>query len=152
MRIVVATEIDAPVAVVWDDVSRLERHVEWMRDAARIDFVTEQRSGPGTAFDTLTKIGPLSTTDRMTITEWEEGRVIGVRHRGAVVGEGRFTFRPLGDDRTHFEWAETLTLPWRLGGRVGELAVKPILSAVWQRNLRTLRRRFGDSTGTSRGS
>lgn len=143
MHIVVNTEISAPIDAVWDYVSRIERHVEWMHDAARIDFVTEQRSGTGTVFDTLTRVGPLSTTDRMTITAWDGGTAIGVRHEGAVVGEGRFTLRPLDGERTHFEWAETLRLPWYFGGRLGEIVARPVLAAVWRRNLRGLRDQLG---------
>jgi hypothetical protein len=141
MDIVVATEIDAPPDVVWAYVRQIDRHVEWMHDAVRIDFVGTEREGVGTVFDTLTKVGPLSTTDRMTITEWVEGETIGVRHEGAVVGEGRFLLEPVGDDRTSFEWAETLHLPWYFGGRLGEVVARPLLRAIWRRNLRGLRQR-----------
>lgn len=147
MHIAVAIEIGSSPDEVWRHVRRIDRHVEWMRDAARIDFLTEQRSGVGTIFDTITKVGPLSTTDRMTVTEWVEGTTIGVRHEGAVVGEGRFTLRTVDNGGTTFEWAETLHLPWWFGGRVGEVVARPVLTAIWRRNLRALRDQVERGTG-----
>jgi hypothetical protein len=143
MRITVAVEIDRPPEEVWADLSHIERHVDWMIDAAAIEFTSEQRRGVGVTFDTTTRIGPLTTTDRMRITEWDEGRVIGVRHEGVVVGEGWFVLAPRGDGATtHFEWTEELHLPRRFGGRVGELVAAPLLRAFWRRNLQRLQRRL----------
>ena len=46
------------------------------------------------------------------------------------------------DGGTVFSWAETLTFPGWLGGRIGELIGGPILRLIWRRNLRMLARRF----------
>ena len=73
----------------------------------------------GTAFDCLTKIGPLRLNDAMVITEWAEQEAIGVRHTGLVTGEGRFTLTPAGTDRTEFCWTEELQFPWWMGGPAG---------------------------------
>jgi len=143
MRIEVSTVIDVPPAAVWQYLRRIDSHVEWMRDAAEIRFTSERTTGVGTTFDTVTRVGPLRTTDRMTVNEWVEGEVMGVRHEGAVTGEGRFTLSGLdGDRRTLFGWAERLRLPLHLGGRLGEVLARPLLAAVWRRNLRNLRLRL----------
>ena len=128
MRCHVTVAVDIPAApdVVWADVSDIESHVEWMADAVAIRFTSP------TTFECDTKIGPVQTVDRMEITEWDEGRVIGVRHVGVVTGEGRFTLTPIGSG-TRFTWDETLRLP--------QLAA-PVLRWVWRRNLRRLRARF----------
>lgn len=140
-----ATTIPAPVTEVWADVRDLESHVEWMADAEAIRFTSTARSGVGTTFDCDTKIGPLSLVDRMEVTEWEDERVIGVRHVGLVTGVGRFTLaadqRRLG--ATRFTWEEELTFPWWMGGPVGGVAGGVVLRLVWRRNLRRLRARFG---------
>jgi hypothetical protein len=39
-----------------------------------------------------------------------------------------------------FIWSEELTFPWRMGGSAGAIAAAPILRAVWNRNLRNLKR------------
>jgi hypothetical protein len=151
VRIDVATDIDAPPARVWAVLESVESHVEWMADAERITFRTEQRRGVGTEFECLTRVGPLSTTDVMTVTEWEMERAMGIEHRGVVVGRGRFTFSPLAVRRTRFRWGEELHFPVWMGGWVGELAAKPVLTRIWQANLRCLSARVETSGGPSEG-
>jgi hypothetical protein len=149
MRITVAVDIDRSPEVVWADLSHIERHVEWMADAEAIEFTSEHHQGVGVTFDTTTRIGPLTTTDRMRVIEWDEGRVIGVRHEGVVTGDGWFVLEPrAGSTGTHFEWIEELHLPWWFGGRVGELIAAPLLRAFWRRNLRHLKRRLESAPST----
>jgi hypothetical protein len=108
-----------------------------MADAEAIRFTSARRSGVGTTFDCDTRVGPLRLVDRMEVTEWREGRAIGVRHVGLVRGSGRFTLRGRGR-RTRFTWEEELSIPWWLGGP----AAAVVLRLVWMRNLRRLRQRF----------
>lgn len=133
----VSTSIAAPPERVWEDVRDLGSHVAWMADAEAILFTSERTSGVGTTFDCRTRIGPFRTTDRMEVTEWDEGRAIGVRHVGLVTGRGRFTLERDGAG-TRFTWDERLDMPWWLGGPVAA----PVLRLVWRRNLARLRSRF----------
>jgi hypothetical protein len=141
-RIRVSTEIDAPPVEVWDDIGRIESHVEWMHDAVAIRFLGEQRHEVGVTFECDTKVGWIRLTDRMEITEWVDQWAMGVRHTGVVAGEGRFTLEPLGDNRTRFTWEETLGFPWWMGGPVGAAVGAIVLRMVWRRNLRNLATRF----------
>lgn len=130
----VTTTIDARPQAVWPHLAALDTHVEWMADADAIRFTSAQRSGIGTSFECDTRVGPFRLTDRMEVTEWEEGRLIGVRHRGVVSGTGRFTLERLDrGERTRFTWEERLAFPWRLA--------TPILGAIWRRNLTRLKQR-----------
>jgi hypothetical protein len=139
--IYVSTVIDAPVETVWATVEPVERHVDWMADAVAITFDTELHRGVGTRFVCETRIGPIRLMDRMEITSWREGREMGVRHQGLVTGTGAFTLVPAADGGTLFAWAEDLTFPWWLGGRLGELVGgQLVLRTIWKRNLRTLKR------------
>ena len=138
MRIELCTEIPAAPRVVWDAIEDPASHTAWMADAAEITFVTDQRRGVGTQFDCLTVIGPLRTTDRMTVTEWEPPTTMGIAHHGAVRGHGRFTLTP-APRGTRFCWTEELRFPWWLGGRVGETLARPVFRWVWRRNLERLR-------------
>ena len=139
-----ATTISASVREVWADVRDLGSHVEWMADAEAIRFTSPARAGVGTTFDCDTKVGPFSLVDRMEVTEWEDERVIGVRHVGLVTGVGRFTLDadPHRVDLTRFTWEEDLTFPWWMGGPVGAVAGGVVLRLVWRRNLRRLRARY----------
>ena len=128
-------------AIVWNELRVIERHVTWMADARSITFETDQREGVGTAFFVRTKVGPLATTDRMTITRWVPNRVMGVEHRGLVRGTGRFTLEP-DPAGTEITWEETLHFPWWLAGPLGAALAAPILRRVWAANLRRLGERL----------
>ena len=137
----VAVEIDATPAQVWEIVEPVDRHVDWMHDAVAIRFTSDQTRGVGTEFLCDTKVGPIKLVDRMEITEWVPGEVMGVRHIGLVTGSGRFTLEPIDlDRRTRFVWQEELTFPWWLGGPIGAyIGGKVVLRAIWNRNLRGLK-------------
>ena len=139
MHIHLCTTIGAAVEQVWSTIESIETHTQWMTDAESITFVTDQHSGIGTAFDCLTRIGPFTTVDRMTVTEWEPNAVMGIEHQGVVTGRGRFTLAVGGPGLTEFCWTEDLTFPARAGGGIGERVGRPILMRVWRANLARLR-------------
>jgi hypothetical protein len=142
-RIRVEATVDASVDRVWRRLADIGDHTSWMADAESITFTSASRSGPGTRFECVTRVGPFRTTDVMEITEWREGRTIGVTHAGVVTGEGRFLLEPTGAEaaggaRTRVTWDETLVFPWRVGGPLAGLVVAPVLRRVWRGNLRRL--------------
>ncbi len=138
-RIRVSTVIDASPAQVWDEVRHVERHVDWMADAVEIRFTSQRRSGVGTTFDCLTKVGPIRLTDKMEITDWRDGKLMGVRHVGLVTGTGRFTVTKTRGGRSRFTWDERLRFPWWLGGPVGGVVGGRVMRQIWKRNLRVLK-------------
>ncbi|MCU1428910.1 MAG: Polyketide cyclase / dehydrase and lipid transport [Actinomycetia bacterium] len=141
MKITVGITVDVPPRELWRYLERIEDHVEWMADARAITFVSSHHRGIGTEFDCLTRVGPFRTTDRMTVTEWEPGRAMGIIHRGIFTGRGRFVLRRRRHGRTRFSWQERLQFPLWMGGPVGALAAKPVLRAIWRRNLRRLKQK-----------
>jgi hypothetical protein len=137
---------------VWDILEPVERHVDWMADAESISFNTDQTRGAGTSFTCITKIGPIKLADRMTITEWEPGRSMGVVHKGLVTGEGRFVLEADGDG-TRFVWSEHLTFPWWLAGPIGASVAGPlVLAPLWRGNLRRLAAIVDASRGNGAGT
>ncbi len=138
MKIVVGIDLLAPPARVWEIVEPIERHVDWMADAVAITFRSGRTRGTGTSFDCVTKVGPITLVDAMVVTEWEPGHVMGIEHRGLVTGTGRFTLEAVGTG-TRFTWAEELRFPWWMGGAVGAWSARPVLRAIWRRNLRGLK-------------
>jgi uncharacterized protein YndB with AHSA1/START domain len=139
-KIRVSTTIDAPPRRVWAAIDDIATHVAWMADADAIRFREGPRRGVGTTFECDTRVGPLKLTDIMEITAWKPGRRMGVRHTGVVTGTGAFTLRRSRRGRTRFTWTESLRFPWWLGGPIGAVAGRVVLSWVWQRNLRNLKR------------
>ena len=140
-KVHVSIDIPQDAATIWADIERLETHVEWMADAAAIEFEGDQRRGVGVVMRVLTEVGPLRTMDVIRVTSWQPGVSIGVLHEGLVTGTGEFRLEPTPDG-TRFHWEEKLRLPWYLGGPLGGIAAKPILSLIWRRNLRRLAARF----------
>ncbi len=140
-RIRVAVELDATPAEVWSVVEPIEHHVDWMADAVEIRFTSDATRGVGTAFECDTKVGPITLTDEMTVTEWEPERTMGVQHTGVVTGTGVFALEPIDlGRRTRFTWTEDLSFPWYLGGRLGEIVGgQAIMKQIWKRNLRRLK-------------
>ena len=133
--------IHAPRERVWADIADLSSHVEWMGDAESIRFLGDATGGVGARLEVATRVGPLRTVDVMELTAWQPPERMAIRHEGLVSGDGEFVLEVRGDD-TLFRWTEHLRFPLRLGGRVGELAARPVLRAVWRRNLGRLARRF----------
>ena len=135
----VSTVINATPDKVWAVVENVADHVDWMHDAVAIRFTSESISGVGTTFDCDTKVGPFRLTDKMEITEWEDGTTIGVRHVGMVTGTGAFTILPIGEDRAGFQWKESLRFPWWMGGPIGAVVGGQVLKLIWKRNLKELK-------------
>ena len=133
--------IDRTPSQVWAYVENISSHVDWMVDAADIRFLTDQQHGPGTTFECDTVVGPLRLTDEMAVTSWVPESEMGVKHQGAVTGVGVFRLKAIGDDQTEFSWRETLTFPWWMAGPLGARVAKPVLAAIWRRNLKTLKQR-----------
>ena len=138
----VYTTINSPLKIVWNEVSKLENHTNWMHDAVKIDFLSENNRGLGEKMKVLTKVGPIRLYDYMTVTEWVEEESIGVDHIGIVKGKGRFKLEKVDDNKTLFIWEETLKFPIYLGSIVGEFFGAPVLKLIWKRNLKNLKEIF----------
>ncbi|MGI8793555.1 MAG: SRPBCC family protein [Acidimicrobiales bacterium] len=143
-RIRVSASIPASPRRVWADLRDIASHVEWMEDAVAIRFDSSRTSGVGTIFNCDTKVGPVRLTDRMEVTEWVPGEVMGIRHVGLVTGDGRFRLKRRWRGGTTFIWEERLFFPWYMGGPVGALVGSVVLRRIWRRNLANLRTRFTD--------
>ncbi len=139
--ITVSIDINAPIERVWDRLSDLSSHSEWMQDAESIEFLTERREGVGTAIRVMTRVGPLRTADILEVTAWEPPSTLAVLHRGVVTGVGRFALTEI-DTGTRFAWSETLSFPWWAGGPIAGIAARPVLRSIWRRNLVRFRDRF----------
>ena len=138
-RIRVSTIIDATPAEVWAALEDVGSHVEWMADAEAIRFRTERRRGRGTGCECDARVGPLTLTDVMEITEWSPRKAMGVRHTGVVTGGGRFTLARARGGRTRFTWRERLRFPWWLGGSLGGVVGAEVLRLIWKGNLARLK-------------
>ena len=127
----VSTIINAPLKTVWNEVSRLENHTNWMNDAEKIDFLSDNSSGIGAKMKVLTVVGPIKLYDYMTVTEWVEEKT-----------KGKFILEEIDNNNTKFNWEETLKFPIYLGGFIGEFFGAPVLKLIWRKNLKNLKEIF----------
>jgi hypothetical protein len=134
----ISTQINVSPEILWEEMRHIDRHVNWMNDAVSISFLSPSTEGVGTSFTCLTKVGPLKTTDIMTITEWEENKTMGVEHVGLVKGTGAFQIASSREGST-ITWKESLTFPWWMLGTFGSLFASPILRFIWKKNLQNLK-------------
>ena len=148
MRLHIEATVAAPPETVWEHLEDIATHTEWMADADAIRFLTAERRGAGTRFACRTRLGPLWVTDLMEITEWAPPSRMGVRHTGAVTGEGRFELQAAGPagGSTTMTWRETLRFPWWFGGPLGARLARPVLARVWRGNLGRFKAR-GEAAG-----
>ncbi|MEY2470964.1 MAG: hypothetical protein QOK28_293 [Actinomycetota bacterium] len=127
--------VAAPREATWAALADIKSHVQWMADAETITFTSDQRTGVGTTFDCRTKVGPFVTVDKMTVTEWVDGKRLGVAHTGIVTGTGVFELSENGPETTRVSWIEDLRFPIFLGSVVGAFVAKPVLRRIWRGNL-----------------
>lgn len=146
-RVEERVHIHRPVHRVWDLLIDWESQPEWMQDAKTVTVTSPHRTGVGVTIDVPTNIAlGITVLDVMEVTEWEHQRKIAVRHTGRVIkGSGAFelasTRLPGGSEGTIFTWWEDIDAPL---GQVGDLVARytavPIVSFVFRRSLRALKR------------
>ncbi len=145
-KILISITVPAAPAEVWEDLRHIESHTEWMSDAESISFCGDATEGVGARFECKTRLGPLRMIDKMEVTEWQEAAELAIRHEGLVTGTGIFRLTPVttnaGEQHTLFEWTEILRFPWWMGAAIGEFVARPLLRAMWNRNLERFAARF----------
>ena len=109
-----------------------------MLEASDFVVVSEAREGIGVEARATVKIAGISTTDRVTVVGWEPEHRLAIKHEGWVTGRGEIFLTPIGADQTHVFWREELMPPVGIAGAVGLSAFKPMMSRIFQRDLRVL--------------
>jgi hypothetical protein len=81
----------------------------------------------------------IGVTDPVTITEWDPPHRFAVRHEGVFTGGGVISLESGADGTTTIvRWEETLIPP--VLPRLGDIAQRPVLGAIFQADLQRLRR------------
>jgi uncharacterized membrane protein len=133
-----AETMPGPPHVVWELITDWEHQDDWMLEASDFVVISKNREGVGVEAEATIKIGGITTRDKVRVTHWEPTRRLGIEHRGWVSGEGNIYLTPLNDDRTHVFWREELNPPAGAIGALGMTAFKPLMSRIFQRDLRIL--------------
>ena len=173
MRLEVSINLPASPTEVWQHIADLSRSIAWTSNKNESDFTSDITEGVGTTLNTRFELGPLHTTDFVTVTEWQPpdsgaaadsggpaaadsatdpatatpaadpatttpAAIIGIRHAGAVTGEGRHTLTK-SEDGTLVKSVENLKLPWWMGGAIASPLTARLLRRVLWQKMRRLR-------------
>jgi hypothetical protein len=133
-----SVDVPAPAEQVWPLLTDWERHREW------VPLTTaEGGAAKGESIEARTGAGPLSFLDTMVIEDWLPPTRVIVRHTGwPIRGQGRFDLLDLPGGRCRVTWAELIELPLGPAGRVGWIAVGPLVRLMLHTSLRRLAKLF----------
>lgn len=141
-------EIPAPPEVVWERLVDWERLGEWMREASEFRVTTRHREGVGVEASATIRIAGITTVDRVMVSRWEPPLWFGIAHLGWVKGSGLIHVRPTGRGTSWLWWRESLEPPLGWLGWAGLTALRPVMAATFNRDLRLL----GDIVGGARST
>ncbi len=168
MRLDVTINLPASPEEVWENVSDLSRSITWTDDKNRATFTSDTTEGVGTTLTGKFRLGPLSATDHITVTEWQSPSappqaaagqsageqdvdaptaVIGVAHSGSITGESRHTLTK-SEDGTLVKSTGNLRLPWWMGGAIAAPITSRMLQRVLVQRIRRLRVQLMESNET----
>ena len=139
-RVEESIHIEADPKTVWSVLVDWESQPRWMVDAKSVVPLSPQREGAGVVLRCVTNIAlGVSVRDDLTVTEYREPEVLGVRHLGPwYQGIGAFELSETVDG-TLLQWWEEVEAPL---GRLGEAAatgLMPYVSRVFRRSLSRLK-------------
>jgi hypothetical protein len=138
-------EVGAPIEQVFEYLTDWPRQGEWMlgtRVENAVSTNQETRTTPlapglGDRIRAFTGIGPIGFWDTMTITRWQPPHRVDVVHTGNIVrGIGYMKLISRSKERTTFQWAEEIELPFGLVGRIAWPLVRPIFLAGIRHSLK----------------
>ena len=136
-RIEAVTHVEAPRRAVWDLLIAWERQPEWMVDARSVQVLSAAREGVGTTIRCRTNIlGGVLVDDDLSVTEWHEESVLGMRHLGRLIrGVGAFELSETAYG-TRLLWWEEAEVPFgALGDALAGVLVVPWVHRVFRRSL-----------------
>ena len=141
VRVEERVTVAAPPQRVWEAVVDWEGQSRWM-----LLTTVRREAGPargvGERLVAVTGVAGIAFTDPMEVVALEPPRRVVVRHLGRVVrGTGTFEVGP-APEGAWLAWAEDLALPLGWLGRLGFVAVKPLLRAGIRASLRRLARQL----------
>ena len=129
--------LPGPPEIVWELITDWEHQDDWMLEATDFAVVSSHREGLGVEAEATVSIGGIKTRDRVRITRWEPGQVLGIEHLGWVSGHADMTLVP-SNGSTRFVWREHFKPPLGVVGAMGMTLAKPLMHRIFMRDLRIL--------------
>ena len=126
--------IDAPIERVWTELADIEGQPSWMPEMKAMRVMTPGPIGVGTVCEADVRMFGITTTDKVTVTEFEPPHRYAISHDGAFKGQGTITLEAGADGTTTIvRWDEVLVPP--VLPHLGALVMTPALGAIFQADL-----------------
>lgn len=115
----ITLEIPAPCHDVWTKIADWPSQGDWMLQT-KVWLTSEKSEGVGTSIAAFTgpfhkkypRLKSFGLLDLMTVTRWQPPYLCEVEHVGKVLqGTGTFALTPIAEQRTKFDWSETIIAP-----------------------------------------
>ncbi|MBA3628122.1 MAG: SRPBCC family protein [Actinobacteria bacterium] len=129
--------LPGPPEIVWELITDWEHQDDWMLEASDFAVVSSHREGIGVEAEATISIGGIKTRDRVRITQWEPGQLLGIAHLGWVSGHADMKLLP-SNGSTRLVWREHFTPPLGVVGALGMTLFKPIMCRIFMRDVRVL--------------
>ncbi len=131
--------INKDIETVWEYISNIESHQNWMQDAKNVELISGVPNAVGAKYVCDTMVGPLRTKDTFELLAYKKPDYMEIYHFGAVSGSGYFRLKKLTQNCTEFIWEEELKFPLYMGGIAGKKIAMFLLHNIWRKNLRNLK-------------
>jgi uncharacterized membrane protein len=113
-------DIKAPRDKVFEYISDVETHPEWVKWAKEAEVTSQDRTGIGTTDVMVMQVGPKKETVEAIVTEYKEGQLFTRRHTRGMAMTDRKALVSLGDT-TKFAWSIEYTPPMGAMGKLLDL-------------------------------
>jgi uncharacterized membrane protein len=141
MRVSANAKVAAPIDQVWSFVSDPERVLSFMSGVTRWEVEGTRRTGLGTRYRVLFRIGAAEIGGLIEVVEWEQPTELAWTSVLGVDQRGRWRLRQLSDGGTRVELRMAYGVagsgPW---GWLAERAAAPIVSSHLGRTVAQLKR------------
>jgi uncharacterized membrane protein len=103
MRVNASVQVAAPIETVWSIVSDPERVLSYMSGVTRWELAGDQRTGLGTRYRMLFRIGSAEVGGLIEVVEWDEPCELAWTSVTGLDQRGRWRLRDASNGRTRVE-------------------------------------------------
>jgi uncharacterized membrane protein len=141
MRVGAKTRIAAPIEAVWAIASEPSNALSFMSGVTRWEVVSDQRTGLGSRYRMLFRVGSAEIGGVVEIVEWDEPFDFAWNSVTGIDQRGRFRLRRAPGDQTTVEFRLAYGVAGSgLSGWIADRIAAPTVSGHLRRSLEQLRR------------
>lgn len=138
IELTMSGEIRAPIKAVWSYMVDWEGLHRWMSELSALRITSTRREGVGVEGVASVRIGGITTTDRIRVTDWDPPARLTIAHLGWVSGSGTMVCQEVSGG-TRFTWTERLQPPLGPAGWIGMRILYPLIKRTFSADVSRLK-------------